>query len=92
MFPPRGAADTLSGAPPGEVPERLNGRDWKSRNGGDLVRGFESPPLRFLEREHRQRERRSCRQVCAVVPALLVRHGAEPDVDLRTDPAVHSGP
>ena len=31
----------------GEVPERLNGRDWKSRNGGNLVRGFESPPLRF---------------------------------------------
>jgi hypothetical protein len=31
---------------PGEVPERLNGRDWKSRNGGNLVRGFESPPLR----------------------------------------------
>jgi|HubBroStandDraft_6_1064221.scaffolds.fasta_scaffold552829_3 hypothetical protein len=30
----------------GEVPERLNGRDWKSRNGGDLVRGFESLPLR----------------------------------------------
>jgi hypothetical protein len=28
------------------VPERLNGRDWKSRNGGNLVRGFESPPLR----------------------------------------------
>ena len=23
-----------SGALPGEVPERLNGRDWKSRNGG----------------------------------------------------------
>ena len=21
-------------SPPGEVPERLNGRDWKSRNGG----------------------------------------------------------
>src|ERR1700677_974160 len=43
------------GAPPpdvhwrthGEVPERLNGRDWKSRNGGNLVRGFESLPLRF---------------------------------------------
>src|ERR1700722_14879124 len=32
---------------PGEVPERLNGRDWKSRNGGNLVRGFESLPLRF---------------------------------------------
>ncbi len=32
----------------GEVPERLNGRDWKSRNGGNLVRGFESPPLRPL--------------------------------------------
>src|SRR5439155_1654802 len=31
----------------GEVPERLNGRDWKSRNGGNLVRGFESLPLRF---------------------------------------------
>src|ERR1700759_3317248 len=31
---------------PGEVPERLNGRDWKSRNGGNLVRGFESLPLR----------------------------------------------
>src|SRR5580700_2718617 len=31
----------------GEVPERLNGRDWKSRNGGYLVRGFESPPLRL---------------------------------------------
>src|ERR1700736_3117620 len=30
----------------GEVPERLNGRDWKSRNGGNLVRGFESLPLR----------------------------------------------
>jgi hypothetical protein len=28
------------------VPERLNGRDWKSRDGGNLVRGFESPPLR----------------------------------------------
>jgi hypothetical protein len=25
----------------------LNGRDWKSRNGGNLVRGFESLPLRF---------------------------------------------
>src|SRR5580700_7021028 len=35
-------------AVPGEVPERLNGRDWKSRNGGNLVRGFESPPLRHL--------------------------------------------
>ena len=33
-------------AAPGEVPEWLNGRDWKSRNGGYLVRGFESPPLR----------------------------------------------
>ena len=33
---------------PGEVPERLNGRDWKSRNGGYLVRGFESLPLRWL--------------------------------------------
>src|SRR5581483_5855942 len=32
--------------PPGEVPERLNGRDWKSRNGGNFVRGFESLPLR----------------------------------------------
>src|ERR1700689_3724187 len=31
---------------PGEVPERLNGRDWKSRDGGNLVRGFESLPLR----------------------------------------------
>jgi hypothetical protein len=30
----------------GEVPERLNGRDWKSRNGGNFVRGFESLPLR----------------------------------------------
>src|ERR1039458_4882433 len=39
--------DTL-GANPGEAPERLNGRDWKSRNGVDLVRGFESPPLRHL--------------------------------------------
>ena len=29
------------------MPERLNGRDWKSRNGGNLVRGFESLPLRF---------------------------------------------
>ena len=28
------------------MPERLNGRDWKSRNGGNLVRGFESLPLR----------------------------------------------
>ena len=33
---------------PGEVPERLNGRDWKSRDGGNLVRGFESLPLRRL--------------------------------------------
>jgi hypothetical protein len=33
---------------PGEVPERLNGRDWKSRNGGNFVRGFESPPLRHF--------------------------------------------
>ena len=24
----------------------MNGRDWKSRNGGNLVRGFESLPLR----------------------------------------------
>src|ERR1700740_1833745 len=46
---------SLGGPPPtaidepcGEVPERLNGRDWKSRNGGNLVRGFESPPLRFF--------------------------------------------
>jgi hypothetical protein len=30
------------------VPERLNGRDWKSRNGGNFVRGFESLPLRFF--------------------------------------------
>ena len=30
------------------MPERLNGRDWKSRNGGNLVRGFESLPLRHL--------------------------------------------
>jgi hypothetical protein len=37
----------LIGEAHGEVPERLNGRDWKSRNGGNLVRGFESPPLRF---------------------------------------------
>jgi hypothetical protein len=35
----------------GEVPERLNGRDWKSRNGGNLVRGFESPPLRRFFRQ-----------------------------------------
>jgi hypothetical protein len=34
----------------GEVPERLNGRDWKSRNGGNLVRGFESLPLRCSAR------------------------------------------
>ena len=34
------------GAGHGEVPERLNGRDWKSRNGGNLVRGFESLSLR----------------------------------------------
>src|SRR5471030_2497839 len=33
----------------GEVPERLNGRDWKSRDGGNLVRGFESLPLRIDE-------------------------------------------
>ncbi len=32
----------------GEVPERLNGRDWKSRDGGYLVRGFESLPLRSV--------------------------------------------
>ena len=25
---------TLTPTPTGEVPERLNGRDWKSRNGG----------------------------------------------------------
>ena len=31
---------------PGEVPERLNGHDWKSCDGGNLVRGFESLPLR----------------------------------------------
>jgi hypothetical protein len=31
------------------VPERLNGRDWKSRDGGNLVRGFESLPLRIDE-------------------------------------------
>ena len=34
-------------SPHGEVPERLNGRDWKSRDGGNLVRGFESLPLRL---------------------------------------------
>jgi hypothetical protein len=33
----------------GEVPERLNGRDWKSRDGGNFVRGFESLPLRQFE-------------------------------------------
>jgi nucleotide-binding universal stress UspA family protein len=51
---PRRPTPTASGTPPeqlrflapGEVPERLNGRDWKSRNGGYLVRGFESLPLR----------------------------------------------
>lgn len=31
----------------GEVPERLNGHDWKSCDGGNFVRGFESLPLRF---------------------------------------------
>ena len=36
---------TLPGAS-GEVPEWLNGRDWKSRNGLNPVRGFESPSLR----------------------------------------------
>jgi hypothetical protein len=29
------------------VPEWLNGHDWKSCNGGNSVRGFESLPLRF---------------------------------------------
>ena len=33
-------------AAPGEVPERLNGHDWKSCDGVNLVRGFESLPLR----------------------------------------------
>ena len=28
------------------MPERLNGHDWKSCDGGKLVRGFESLPLR----------------------------------------------
>src|ERR1700704_5258441 len=42
-------AGSHSIAVPGEVPERLNGRDWKSRNGGNLVRGFESLPLRFAQ-------------------------------------------
>ena len=35
---------------PGEVPERLNGHDWKSCDGVNLVRGFESLPLRLCER------------------------------------------
>ena len=30
----------------GEVPERPNGRDWKSRRGFTVSRGFESRPLR----------------------------------------------
>ena len=29
---------------PGEVPERLNGRDWKSRNGGQPRSGVRIPP------------------------------------------------
>src|ERR1700723_1181772 len=53
-----------SSASAGEVPERLNGRDWKSRNGGNLVRGFESLPLRFRRaesefRKHHARARQS---------------------------------
>src|ERR1035437_582683 len=43
-----GASGGRSG--PGEGPERLNGRYWKSRNGGNLVRGFESLPLRWDSR------------------------------------------
>ena len=46
--PPVARSDgaAVTAVAPGEVPERLNGRDWKSRNGGNLVRGFESLPLR----------------------------------------------
>src|SRR5665213_1565921 len=40
-------ADRIGEQAQGEVPERLNGRDWKSRDGGNLVRGFESLPLRI---------------------------------------------
>src|SRR3954471_3642012 len=33
---------------PGEVPERLNGHDWKSCVGFTVHRGFESLPLRWV--------------------------------------------
>ena len=34
---------------PGEVPERLNGRDWKSRNGGQPRSGVRIPPSPLAE-------------------------------------------
>jgi hypothetical protein len=63
----RGQAATLP--EPGEVPERLNGRDWKSRNGGQPRSRVRIPPspLRQGPGGHRgpglRRGRQSAREV-----------------------------
>src|SRR6266516_440699 len=48
-----------SAAPlPGEVPERLNGRDWKSRNGGQPRSRVRIPPSPCRPRVWRRRAHR----------------------------------
>ena len=50
---------------PGEVPERLNGHDWKSCDGRKLVRGFESLSLRLRMDDDRGQEEQARRSAAA---------------------------
>ena len=76
--PPTSPASPGTLGDPGEVPERLNGHDWKSCVGFTVHRGFESLSLRqfALMRTLAQRKRAGVRFVSG--PAAWVRRASRP--------------